>query len=177
MRALQLDGLMTEPLGPVALLVGLLALLAGAGGRVLDRPPWEPLRTWLDRAFRSGHDGTPGVDAGTRPARGDGTSGVRPPGADAPDSLLETARDRFSSGEYEGTAQAAYMHARLRLADAYDVGLGWTHRGFFEDCREGGLGEDLDVLDELTTVYERAVFSTEPVGGPTPGGPWSCRRS
>lgn len=150
--ALQLEGLGGGPLGPVVVVGGVLALVVGVLGRLWiegRRNRASPSSVRIEDASTPdvAHLDSPDVDEVDEP----------------PAPLLDTAVTRFSDGEFAGTVQAAYMHARRWLADEHGVEADGTHSDFYARYVERGTFEDAGALRELSDLYERAVFGTDPI--------------
>ncbi|AUV82533.1 hypothetical protein C2R22_13525 [Salinigranum rubrum] len=98
------------------------------------------------------------------------SQGSGPNAGDDPDdaALLKLADRWLEAGRTSVAVQFAYAAARARFVEAYDVSATKTHWEFYQVCRAVS-GEDLNDLERLTALYERAAFAGEPVERATAG--------
>lgn len=78
-------------------------------------------------------------------------------------TALDEAEAHRQAGEYDEAVQAAYHAVRRELGGLFDIPSGVTHWEFYRTCEEVPLGDPLDDLFELTTLYEQAAYDIPPV--------------
>lgn len=78
-------------------------------------------------------------------------------------TALNEAEAHRQAGDHDEAVQAAYHAVRQELGGLFDIPSGVTHWEFYRTCEEVPLGDPLDDLFELTTLYEQAAYDIPPV--------------
>lgn len=187
MIPLQLDGLFDGalvgiPLVWVVSIGGLLAFLIGIAARIHREKRRDRMQPSINRLLEGMAESSPSTDGGVTPSEGpaprpaaaaETDGGAADPeapiasgdrlDAEPPDPAppLEAASTQLAAGQHAEAIKTAYAATRPQLAEAFDIEPHGTYWDFYERCE--ALDRDVDGLDELTELYERALFSQSPI--------------